>query len=134
MSTNQTVARSRDLQEFRRLKLCDPANWVDLVIESGETENLTITGPAKMVSRIKTRVKNNTLAISLGGNFLDRIRDSLTTSLTRKRIAYHLTVRQLDLIELCGLIRVDTRELETRKPIIRRIGPWSFPMRISTDI
>lgn len=134
MSTNQTVTRSRDLQEFRRLELCDPANWVDLVIESGETENLTITGPAKIVSRIKTRVKNNILTISLDGNFLDKIRDSLTTSLTRKRIAYHLTVRQLDEIDLCGLIRVDTCGLEIRKPTIRRIGPWFFPMRISSDI
>ncbi len=134
MSTNQIITLSRDLQEFRYLELCDPANWIDLVIESGETENLTITGPAKMVSRIKTRVRNNTLAISLAGNFPDKIRDSLTTSLTRQMITYRLTVRKLDEIYLCGLIRVDTCGLETRKPIIRRIEPWPFPMQISTDI
>ncbi len=134
MSINQTVTRGRDLQEFRRLELCDPANWVDLVIESGETESLTITGPAQMVSRIETKVKKNTLTISLGGNLLDKIIDSLTTSLTRKKITYHLIVRQLDVIDLCGLIRVDTRGLETTKPLIRRIGPWAFPMRISIDV
>ena len=129
MSTYQTVTTTRDLEEFRFLELCDSANFVDLVITSGGKESITITGPAKIVSRIETKVKQDTLVISLGGGLIDKILDALTTSLTRSKVSYHLTVRRLDEIDLCGLIRVDTSGIETAKPIIRRLGPPPFPMR-----
>lgn len=129
MSTYQTVTTIRNLQEFRFLELCDPANWVDLIITSGDKESLTITGPAKIASRIKTKVEQDTLVISLGGGLIDKILDALTTSLTRSKVTYHLTVRRLDEIDLCGLIRVDTAGIETAKPIIRRLAPPPIPMR-----
>jgi hypothetical protein len=131
MSKYQTVTTTRDLEEFRFLELCDSANFVDLVITSGGKESLTITGPAKMVSRIETEVNQDTLVISLGGGLIAKILDALTTSLSRRKVIYELTVRQLDAVDLCGLIRVDTRGIETAKPIIRRIGPPAIPVRIS---
>ena len=129
MSTVQTVTTTRNLREFRFLELCDPTNWVDLIITSGGKESITITGPAKIVSRIETKVEQDTLVISLGGGLIDKILDALTTSLTRSKVTYQLTVRRLDEIDLCGLIRVDIAGIETAKPIIRRLGPPPFPMR-----
>jgi hypothetical protein len=130
MSKNQIITSTRNLQEFRYLDLCDSANWVNLVITSGEVEKLTITGPAKLVSRIGTKVENETLIIRLGGTLVDKIRDALTTSMNRKKITYHLTVRQLEGIELCGLIRLDTSGLESGKPVIKRLNPWAVPVRV----
>lgn len=129
MSTYQTTIETRNLPGFRYLELCDSANWVDLVIRSGEKEELTIQGPEVMVARIKTKVENDTLIISLRGSLFDKIRDALTTSLTRKKITYQLTVRKLEGVELCGLIRLDTSGLESGKPIIRQVNPWVIPMR-----
>lgn len=134
MSAGQTVTTIRNLQDFNRLEVWDPANWVELVITSGEKESLTIQGPAEIVSRIKTGVKDGTLVITLGGTILDKIKDALTTSLTRKKVTYHLTVRQLDEVSLRGLISVDTSCLETSKPDIRRMAPGLFPMRIFPPI
>jgi hypothetical protein len=101
-----------------------------LVITSGGPERLTITGPAKLVSRVQTNVVKDTLYITLGGSLLDKIRDSVTTSLTRKKITYHLTIRQLEGIELCGLIHLDTSGLESGKPVIKYFNPLNIPVKV----
>ena len=129
MSNNKRIAETRNLESIRYLDLCDSANWVDLFISSGEQEQLTITGPANLVGRIRTRVEDNTLIIRLGGTLVDKIQDTLTTSLSRKKITYHLMVKQLEGIELCGLIRLDTSELKSRNPVIRHLNPWAIPIR-----
>jgi hypothetical protein len=129
MSTYQMTTDTRNLPDFRYLYLCDSANWVDLVITSGEREELTIKGPTSLVARVRTSVEHDTLIISLGGSLWDKIRDAMTTSLTRKKITYLLTVSQLEGIELCGLIRLDTSELDSEKPVIRQVNPWVIPMR-----
>jgi hypothetical protein len=128
LSAKQIVTLSRELQEFNRLELCDPANWVELVITSGDKESLTIQAPAELIPRIKTQVRHGTLVINLGGTILEKILDALTTSLTRQKVTYHLTVCRLDEIFLCGLISLDTQELENNRPVIRRLGPGYFPL------
>lgn len=128
MPEQSTVTSLRNLQEFNRLEVCDTANWVNLVINPGEKESLTIQGPAKLIPRIRTQVRDGTLVITLGGTILDKILDALTTSLTRKKITYSLTVRQLDEIFLCGLISLDIQNPENNRPTIRRLGPGSFPL------
>ncbi|MFL7892674.1 MAG: DUF2807 domain-containing protein, partial [Anaerolineales bacterium] len=66
MSTNQIISTSRNLPEFSFLDLCDSTNWVELNIASGKREKITITAPANLVARIRTKVKNDTLIIRLG--------------------------------------------------------------------
>lgn len=134
MSTDKIITSTRNLPAFKNLDLCDSTNWADLIISSGDQEELVISGPAGIVSRIQTRVENETLIIRLGGSLLDKVQDALTTSLTRKKITYHLTVSQLESIELCGLIRLDTSGLESGKPFIRQLNPWAIPVRISPPI
>ena len=129
MLNYKQITETRKLEPIRYLDLCDPVNWVDLVISSGEQEELTITGPANLVVRIRTKVENDTLIIRLGGNMVDKIRDALTTSLSRKRIIFHLTVKQMEGIELSGLIRLDTSGLKSGNPVIRHLNPWAIPMQ-----
>jgi len=129
MSTNQIISTSRNLPEFSFLDLCDSTNWVELNIASGKREKITITAPANLVARIRTKVQNDTLIIRLGGTLIDKIRDSLTTSLSRKKITYHLTVKQLEGIELCGMIHLDTSGLKSKNPVIRHLNPWAIPIR-----
>lgn len=130
MSSNQIVTSTINLPEFRFLELCDSANWVDLFISSGDKDVLTIQGPARLVNRIETKVKQSTLIISVEGSLLDKIKDALTTSLTRKKITYHLSVRQLEGIDLCGLIRLDTSGLNSKPPIINHLNPMDIRAKI----
>jgi len=129
MSNYEQITEIRNLETFRYLDLCDSANWIDLIICSGEQDQLTITGPENLVTRIRTKLEDDTLIIRLEGTLIDKIRDALTTSLSRKKIIYHLTVKQLEGIELCGLIRLDTSELKSGNPVIRQFNPWTIPMR-----
>jgi hypothetical protein len=130
MLSNQNITSTHNLPEFRYLELCDSANWVDLVISSGEKEMLTIQGPEKLVNRIETRVNDGTLIISVKGSLVDKIKDALTTSLTRKKITYHLSVRQLEGMDLCGLIRLDTNGLKSKSPIINHLNPMDIRVKI----
>jgi len=130
MSSNQIITSTHNLPEFRYLELCDTANWVDLFISSGDKDVLTIQGPARLVNRIETKVKHSTLIISVEGSLLDKIKDALTTSLTRKKITYHLSVRQLEGIDLCGLIRLDTSGLKSKPPIINHLNPMDIRGKI----
>jgi hypothetical protein len=129
MSNYERITEIRNLEAFRYLDLCDSANWVDLIICSGEQEQLTITGPENLVARIRTNLEDDTLIIRLEGTLVDKIRDALTTSLSRKKITYHLTIKQLEGIELCGLIRLDTSGLKSGNPVIRHLNPWAIPIR-----
>ncbi|MGW8226013.1 MAG: hypothetical protein ACWGOY_09770, partial [Anaerolineales bacterium] len=81
-----------------------------------------------LVTRIRTKLEDDTLIIRQEGTLVDKIRDALTTSLSRKKITYHLTVKQLEGIELCGLIRLDTSGLKSGSPVIRQFKPWAIPM------
>lgn len=130
MLSNQNITSTHNLPEFRYLELCDSANWVDLVISSGEKEMLTIQGPEKLVNRIETRVNDGTLIISVKGSLVDKIKDALTTSLTRKKITYHLSVRQLEGMDLCGLIRLDTNGLKSKPPIIHHLNPMDIRVKM----
>ena len=130
MPSNQIITSTQNLPEIRYLELCDSSNWVDLFISSGEKEVLTIKGPAKLVNRIETKVKHGTLVIAVKGNLLDKIRDALTTSLTRKKITYHLSVRQLAGIDLCGMIRLDTSGLKSKPPIVNHLNPMDMRLKI----
>jgi hypothetical protein len=129
MANYERITETRNLEAIRYLDLCDSTNWVDLVISSGEHEELIITGPANLVPRIQTKVENETLIIRLEGNLVDKIRDALTTSLSRKKITYHLVVEQLEGVELCGLIRLDTSGLKSGNPVIRHLNPWAVPLQ-----
>ena len=91
MSNDATV--TREFGGFERLELRDRTNWVDLIIEPGEGEALVIEGPLEILTRIKTEVQAGTLKIALGGNLVQKVQGALTTSLSRKKVRYHLTAR-----------------------------------------
>ena len=120
-SEHEIVARK--LEPFDKIVLHDTANWVDLVIREGEQEALTIHAPQDTLARIRARVKDSTLRIVLGGTWMDKIDDALTTSLTRKHIRYELTVRRLKELKVRGLVRIDTRGLGQQQPAIKRGEP-----------
>lgn len=119
MSVKPTVSETTKVSGFQRLELCETANWVDLVVEPGEPELLTIEGPPEYVARVKSEVRGETLRVSLAGGLSDKVKDALTTSLTRKKITYHLTAKNLVEIKVIGLIRVNLEAYGENRPVVQ---------------
>ena len=121
MSDDATV--TREVGGFERLELRDRTNWVDLIIEPGEREALVIEGPSEILARIKTDVQAGTLKIALGGNLLQKVQDALTTSLSRKKVRYHLTAKRLTEVKVFGYVNVDVSAFGKERPTVKYAGP-----------
>ena len=91
----------RDVRDFHEVSLEGVGT---LLIAQGETEALTIEAEQKVLERIATEVSDGRLTIQPDRSFR-----------TREQITYHLTVTQLDAIELAGAGRVEVAELSTEQ-------------------
>lgn len=110
----KTISETRELNAFRRFELFEPVNYVSLTIEPGEVDQLTIVGPPEYVARVKSEVKGRTLKVSLGGSLSEKVKDALTTSLTRKSVRYYLIAKNLEEIKLTGFIRANLEAYEIK--------------------
>jgi hypothetical protein len=113
MVHDNRVTHSRGLQTFHRVSLRVDNVENHLVIRQGEPESLTLTADPETMSQITTVVRDGTLDIRLAGGILNTLRHGLRTSLTRARVEYRLTVRQLTGLEIAGLARVDASSIQT---------------------
>jgi hypothetical protein len=93
-----------------------------LVIQQGDQESLTIQAPEEILHRIKSQIVHSRLIISLEGAWPDRIRDALTTSLTRPRIHYKLCVKNLSHLEIYAMADVSAACLQTEELEIKYNG------------
>jgi hypothetical protein len=93
-----------------------------LVIRQGDRESLTIQAPAEILARIQTRVAQDRLTISLEGDWPARIRDALTTNLTRPRIHYELCLKRLSHLEIYAMADVRIYSLEAQELQIKYNG------------
>jgi len=114
-----SASETREVGGFERLELSETVNWVDLVVEPGEPEKLIIEGPPAYVARVKSAVRGDTLQVSLAGGLSDRVKDALTTSLTRKTVTYHLTAKNLVEIKVIGLIQVNLDAYGDVRPVVK---------------
>ncbi|MHA1221345.1 MAG: GIN domain-containing protein, partial [Candidatus Heimdallarchaeota archaeon] len=89
-------------------------------------ESLIIEAPAVMLERIETEVQDKRLLISAGGGILKKIGDTFRTSFTRKKIKYHLTVKELIGIEINGLIKAEVNTINSNYFILKFKGVGSI--------
>lgn len=86
-------------------------HWLTIV--QGERESLRIDAPPQMRERLEAFVTGGQLTLGLGGGLVQRLTDAATTSLTRERIQYHLTVTDLTALEVYGIAYVTAGKLLT---------------------
>lgn len=113
----------REVPAFERIELRDPTNWVDLVAEPGERESVVVEGPPEMLVRVRTRVKDRTLRITLAGSLAQHVRDALTTSLTRQHLVYRIRAPRLLEVRVAGLVRVAVEAFGADAPVVHRPQP-----------
>jgi hypothetical protein len=113
MNSKSRVTERRNARNFHRVCLRVDNVENHLVIRQGETESLTLTADPETLSQITTVVRDGTLHIRLAGGILNILRHGLRTSLTRARVEYRLTVKQLTCLEIAGLAHVDASSIQT---------------------
>ncbi|MFN2149846.1 MAG: hypothetical protein ACK2T2_15785 [Anaerolineales bacterium] len=123
MQTHDDVQAQIPLPHFDHLKLRDPVNQVELVIVPAETCAVAIRSSDTIRERIRCRVREGILEITLAGNLVQRIQDALTTSLTRETVRLEVSAPGLRSIDVLGWIAVDTRACGAQQPRVIRGGP-----------
>ncbi len=121
----------RDVAPFDRIELRDPANRVDLIVEPGP-QLVVIEGRAELIRRVRTKVVDGILRITLAGGVVDHVRDAVTTSLTRQWIVYRIRAPRLYELRVAGLVSVSVSAFGADAPVVTRLGPpqpptWPIP-------
>lgn len=121
MTTNEVISEKRDVKNFSKVVLKEHHEG-ELYITFGRHEGLTIEAPADIMKRIETSVSEDILIIKTTGTVLEKIGDALKTSISRKVIKYHLTVRQLQSLDITGLIKAEVEPIRTKQFFVRFNG------------
>lgn len=111
MRTGPIVSETRMVTGFNRVVLT-AQHSNELIITQGDREALTIEGPADLVPRLEVEVRHGTLFLGTGGGLVEKLKDALTTSLTRPHIRYCLALRQLAAIEVSAMAQVRAAALK----------------------
>ena len=115
-----------DLLDLDELVVWDPANWVEIILRRSEQPSIRISGDDVMVKRYRWSRRGSTLEIKLIGNLLDRVRDALRTSLTRKQIQIELMVSSLDRVQATGIVEVILEGWQGDEPEVYVSGPTAL--------
>ena len=112
----------RQVSGFERVLVVVPNMENELTIRQGDSESLVIQACTCLLPRIKTEVRDGELRIRIAGSWTELLKDALTTSLTRERIRYTLTVKQLTALEVDGIVHIEAERLETQRLALRVRG------------
>ena len=112
----------REITDVQRVRLRSQyAN--ELFIEQSEDETLTIETSPRVLERIETIVEAGLLSIDLAGGLGDRVRDALTTSLTRPHVVIRLSLSQLRGLDIAALAYVRVGRMQTDRLDLLFNGP-----------
>ena len=121
MTQTMFTTQTRSVTGFERVSLRSQ-HENELTITQGEQEGLTIEGPPEILERISSEVRHGQLAIVLEGSLGEKIADALSTSLSRPRIKYHLTVKELRELELHAIATVEAPQIRATELSLRIKG------------
>lgn len=99
--TNPTTDREqRPVSGIRAVVLND---FGRLLITQGEEESLIVETDAQMLPNVQSEVIDGRLELGMNRSWSERVANSFTL----RHVAYHLTVRQLESIELKGIANLE---------------------------
>ncbi|NHK30258.1 MAG: DUF2807 domain-containing protein [Asgard group archaeon] len=132
MSSNEIISEKREVRNFNKVVLKEHHEG-ELYITFGKHESLTIEAPADILKRIESSVDQDTLTIKTTGTVLEKIGDALKTSISRKIIKYHLTAKQLNSLDVNGLIKAEIEPIITKEFFVRFNGAGTIKFK-SLDV
>jgi hypothetical protein len=119
------LARSetREVHDIERIALRIQNIQSNLVIRQGACESLLIEADPNLLTRVKTTIRDGELTFSLIGSLSELIKEALTTSFSRRCIHFILTVKQLNALDITGIIHLEVGSLETDHLALHFKGP-----------
>lgn len=94
----ETITETRDVQNFNRVDL---RSFGTVEIVQGESESLTIEADQELLPKIQTEVRDGTLIVDIGRDWLEKIFSGLLI-LGDQRVHYHLKVKDIQTLRLSG--------------------------------
>ncbi len=122
MNTIDRITQSIEVSNFDRIALRVVNVENEVVIKQGQRESLAIEARPEVFAKIKTEVGNGQLNIQMGGSWSDKISAAFATSLTRPRIKYVVTVKNLTGLDIAGLAHVRIDNVETDRLHVKFSG------------
>ena len=109
-----TKRESRPVKNVRHVALSDIGR---LVIHQGDTESLQVESDRQMLPNVSSIMNGDTLELGMSRSWSERIANSFTL----RHVSYHLTVKNLESVDLKGIsnlemtgVRAKTLEISTR--------------------
>jgi len=99
--SGDVVSENREVSGFDKIRV---EGFGELHLEQGESESLKINAEDNLIDKIETKVEGNTLVISYEKSILD------WNVIPTEPIEFHVTVTQLDEIEIDGAASVVAEE------------------------
>ena len=115
MNTIDRITQSIEVGSFDRIALQVNNVENEVVVKQGEHEALTIEARPDVFARLQTEIRNGQLRIHMSGSWSDKISAAFATSLSRLRIKYVVTVKNLTGLDIRGLAHVRVGHLETHR-------------------
>ena len=99
--TNPTTDREqRPVSGFRAVVLND---FGRLIITQGDEESLIVETDSQMLPNVQSEVVNGKLELGMNRSWSERVANSFTL----RHVAYHVTVKQLESVEIKGIANLE---------------------------
>lgn len=122
MPTSEFTPREdRPVKNVRHVVLSDIGR---LVVRQGEIESLQVESDRQMLPNISTVMNGDTLELGMSRSWSERIANSFTL----RHVTYHLTVRNLESIDLKGISNLEVSGLESKTLEVSTRGHISVKM------
>jgi hypothetical protein len=122
MNETARTMETRFVQDFDQVVLRDHFGGSELRITQGSSESLTIEANRDILPRIHSKVIEGKLILRVGGKWLERFNDMLSTSHSRPRIIYRLMVKELHGLEIFGAALIQASDLKSNVLAIKLRG------------
>ena len=116
-----TPREDRPVKNVRSVVLRDIGR---LVIRQGDTESLQVESDRQMLPNVSSVMNGNTLELGMSRSWSERIANSFTL----RHVTYHLTVKQLDSVDLQGISNLEISGLNSKSLEVSTRGHISVKM------
>ena len=102
------VSEIREVSPFTKICM---HNWGELIVTQGEKEDLVVEADEEFAEKVSTSVEDGVLILGVGRKWSQMVKNAFETSLSRQKVIYRCTVKELESIEIPGAARLRVETL-----------------------
>lgn len=111
----------RPVANFTKIRFKD---FGTLTLSQGDQESLTIEAEEQVLAELTSEVRNGTLVLGIGEDWWDRIGKLISSAINgeQHKVFYHLTIKDLEEINISGNCKLDCDSLVSEKLALKVSG------------